>query len=122
MEGRACVLSPCHQGRCPPSSEVRDAPKEVEASGPGAALVITSFKEPAKENEPSGVTKTNEGQNSNAPQETVRSIGDALVSHAKGPVPLVEPLQSVPLGEGSKDLETSPVQLSEVGAKTRSKE
>ena len=115
------VLSPCHQGRCPPSSKVRDALEEVEAAGPEAALAITSSKEPAKESDPFGATKTNEGQNPDAPQETVRSISDAPVSHAEGPVLLVEPLQSVPLGEGSKHLETSPAQLSEVGAKARSK-
>ena len=105
-----------------PSSEVKDAPEEVEAAGPGAALAITPSKEQAKESDPFGATKTNEGQNPDAPQETVRSISDALVSHAEGPVLLVEPLQSVPLGEGSKHLETSLAQLSEVGAEARSKE
>ena len=50
-----------------PSSEVRDALEEVEAAGPGAALAITSSKEPAKESEPSGAAKANEGQNPNAP-------------------------------------------------------
>ena len=51
----------------PSSSEVRDAPEEVEVAGPGAALAITSSKEPAKESEPSGVVQTNEGQNPDAP-------------------------------------------------------
>ena len=106
----------------PPSSEVRDAPEEVEAVGPKVALAITSFKEPAKESDPSGATKMNEGQNLYAPQETIGSTGDALVSLAEGPVLLVKPLQSVPLGEGFKDLETSPAQLSEVGAEAKSKE
>ena len=50
-----------------PSSEVKDAPKEVEAASPGAALGITSPKEPAKESDPSGAAGTNEGQNPNAP-------------------------------------------------------
>ena len=106
----------------PSSSKVRDAPEEVEAAGPKVALVITSSKEPAKESELSGVAETNEGQNPDAPQETVGSTVDAPVSHAEGPALLVEPLQSVPLGEGSKDLETSPAQLSKAGAETRSKE
>ena len=106
----------------PSSSEVRDAPEEVEAAGPKAALVITSSKEPAKESELSGVAKTNEGQNPDAPQETVGSTVDAPVSHAEGLALLIEPLRSVPLGEGSIDLETSPTQLSEAGAETRSKE
>ena len=107
MEGRAHVLSPCHQGRSPPpNSEVRDAPKEVEVAGLGAALAITSSKEPAKENDPSGAAKMNEGQNPDAPQEIIGFAGDASVSHAE--VLLVKLLQSVPLGEGSKDLKTSP--------------
>ena len=45
----------------PPSSEVRDAPEEVEAAGLEVALAITSSKEPAKQSDPSGATKTNEG-------------------------------------------------------------
>ena len=106
----------------PSNSEVRDAPEEVEAVGPDTALAITSSKEPAKESDPSGAAETNEGQNLYAPQETIGSTGDALVSLAEGPVLLVKPLQSVPLGEGFKDLETSPAQLSEVGAEARSKE
>ena len=122
MEGRARVLSPCHQGRCPPSSEVREALEEVEAVDPEAALAITSSKEPTKESDPSGAAETNEGQNLDAPQETIGYIGDAPVSLVEGPVLLVEPLQSVPLGEGFKDLETSPAQLSKVGAEARSKE
>ena len=47
----------------PPSSEVRDAPEEVKATGPGAVLTITSSKEPAKESGPSSAAETNEGQN-----------------------------------------------------------
>ena len=105
-----------------PSSKVRDALEEVEATGPGAALAITSSKEPAKESNPFRVVETNEGQNPVAPQETVGSTGDASVSHAEGPVLLVEPLQLVPLGDGSKDLETFSAQSSEVGAEARSKE
>ena len=106
----------------PSNSKVKDAPKKVEAAGPRAALTITSSKEPAKESDPSRAAEKDEGQNPDAPQETIGSTGDAPVSLAEGPVLLVEPLQSVPLGEGFKDLETSPAQLSEVGAKARSKE
>ena len=117
------VLSPCHQGKCPPpSSEVRDAPKEVEVTGPGVALALTSSKEPAKESDPSGAAETDEGQNPDAalaitsskepakesdpsgaaemdegqnpdaPQETIGSTSDTPVSLAEGPVLLVEPL------------------------------
>ena len=103
-------------------SKVRDAPEEVEVAGPRAALAITSSKELAKESDSSGVAGTNEGQNPDAPQETVGSTGDAPVSHAEGPVLIVEPLQSVPLSEGSKDLVTSLAQLFEMGAEARSKE
>ena len=106
----------------PSSSEVRDALEEAEAAGPRAALAVTSSEEPATESEPSSVAKTNEGQNPDAPQETVGSIGDAPVSYAMGPVLLVEPLQAVPLSEGPKDIETPPVQPSEVGDEIRSKE
>ena len=52
----------------PSNSEVRDALKEVEAVGLGAALVITSSKELAKESEPSRVVETNEGQNPDDPK------------------------------------------------------
>ena len=55
-------------------------------------------------------------------QIAIRSTSDTLVSLAEGPVLLVKPLQSIPLGKGFKDLETSPTQLSEVGAEARSKE
>ena len=50
-----------------PSSEVRDAPEKVEATGPETALAKTSSKESAKESDPSGAAGTNEGQNPNAP-------------------------------------------------------
>ena len=76
----------------PSSSEVRDAPKDIEAASLEAVLVITSSEEPAKENKPSGAAKISEGQNPDAPQKTTESTGDAPVSHAKRPVLLVEPL------------------------------
>ena len=76
----------------PSNSEVRDALEKVKAAGPRAVMAITSSKESAKESEPYGAVEMNEGQNPDAPQETVGSIGDALVSHAEGPVLLVEPL------------------------------
>ena len=105
----ACTI-PLPSGKMPPppSFEVKDALEEVEAVGPDATLAITSSKESAKESDPSKAVETNEGQNPDAPQETIGSTGDALVSLAEGLVLLVEPLQSVPLGEGFKDLETSP--------------
>ena len=66
---------PTIRENAPFGSEVRDGPEEVEATGPGAVLVINSPKEPAKESMPSGVAKTSEGQNPNAPQKTVESTG-----------------------------------------------
>ena len=106
----------------PSSSAVKDALEEAEAAGLGAALATTPSEGPAKGSEPSGAAEMSEGQNPDTPQGTVGSIGDAPVSQAKGPVLLIEPLQAIPLGEGSKDLENSPAQLSEGGAETRSKE
>ena len=88
----ACTIPLPSGNMPPPNSEVRDALEEVDAAGPGAALAINSSKELAKESDPSGAAETNEGQNPDAPQETIRSISDAPISHAEGPVLLVEPL------------------------------
>ena len=90
------------------SSEAKDALGQTEATGPDAALAITSSKEPAEESGSSRAVETDEGQNPDAPQEIIGSTGDAPVFLAEGLVLLVEPLQSVPLREGFKDLETSP--------------
>ena len=95
-----------------PSSEVWDAPEEVEVASPGAA----------KESGPSGKAGTDEGQNPDTRKETARSVGDDPISHIKGPVTVVEPLQSVPLGKGSKDPEISLAQPSKEGVKDKSKE
>ena len=76
---------------------------------------------PAKESGPSGAAGTNEGQNPDTPKETIGSVGDDPVSHIEGPVIVVEPLQSVSLGEGFKDPEISPTQPSEEGVKAKSK-
>ena len=56
------------------------------------------------------------------PKETVGSVGDDSVSHIERPVIIVEPLQSVPLGEGSKDPEICPAQPSQERVKDKSKE
>ena len=76
-------------------------------------MATTSPEEPAKESEPSGAIGADESQNTDAPQKTVEPASDAPISPTEGPALLVEPLQAVPLGEGSKDLETSPTQLFE---------
>ena len=77
---------------------------------------------PAKESGPSGAAGTGEGQNPDMPKETIGSVGDDSVSHIERPVIIVEPLQSVPLGEGSKDPEISPAQPSQERVKDKSKE
>ena len=92
----------------PSSSKARDASEEVEAAGTRAVLAITSPEETTKESEPSGVAGANEDQNPDAPQKTAEPTGDTLISPTEGPVLLVKPLQAIPFGEGSKDLETSP--------------
>ena len=51
----------------PSSSEVRDAPEEAKATGPGVILAITVLKEPTRESEPSRVAETSEGLNPDAP-------------------------------------------------------
>ena len=103
----------------PSSSKVGNALEEVEAASPGAVLAITAPEEPARESESSGAAETNKGQNPDAPQKTVEFTGDAQASYAEEPTLLVEPFQAVPLGEGSKDLEIAPAQLSKEGAKTK---
>ena len=93
-----------------PRSKVRDAPEKV--TSPDTAMEMTSPEVPAKESGPSGAAGTDEGQNPDAPKETVGSISDDPVSHIEGPVIVIEPLQLVPLGEGSKDPAISPAQPS----------
>ena len=105
----------------PSSSEVRDAPEEAEAIGPRVVLAITVPEEPTRKSEPSGAVETSEGLNPDAPQKTAESTGGAQAPHAEEPTLLVEPLQAIPLGEGSEDLEVASAQLSKEGAKTKPK-
>ena len=86
-----------------------------------AAAVSTAPNEPAKERKPFGAAKTGEGLNLKAPPRAVESTTEAQASHAEEPAFLVEPLQAVPLGEGSKDLEITFAQPSEGRDKTKSK-
>ena len=103
------------------SSEAKNAPEEAKAARPKAALAITGPDEPARESELSGAAKSNEILNPKAPQKTVESIADAQAPHVEELAFLVEPLQAVPPGEGSKDLETASTQLSKEGIKTKPK-
>ena len=50
----------------PSSSEAKDAPGGIEATGLNAALAITFSKEPAEGSGPSGATETDEVQNPDA--------------------------------------------------------
>ena len=105
-----------------PSSEVRGALEGVEVASPSAALEIISPQASVKESGPSGTAGIDEGQDPDTPKETAGSVSGDPVSHVEGPVIVVEPLQSVPFAEGSKDLETSPTQLSLEGVKDKSME
>ena len=91
----------------PSSSEAKDAPEEAEFAGPEVALAITALDEPARESELSGAAETNEGLNPEAPQKTVESTADAQASHVEESALLIEPFQTVPPNEGSKDPETA---------------
>ena len=105
----------------PSNSEARDVPEEAGAARPKAALAITGPDKPARESELSGAAESNESLNPKAPQKTVESIADAQAPHAEELAFLVEPLQAVPPGEGSKDLEIASTQLSKEGIKTKPK-
>ena len=105
----------------PSSSEARDVPEEAEAARPEAALATIAPDEPARESELSGVAEINEGLNSEAPQKTIESRADAQVPHVEESALLVEPLQTFPPSEGSKDLEIASTQLSKEGIKTKPK-
>ena len=81
----------------------------------------TALDEPAKKSEPSGVTETGEGLSLEVPLRAVESMAEAQAPHVEEPTLLVEPLQVVPLSEGSKDLEITSTRLSKDGDKTKSK-
>ena len=105
----------------PSSSEARDVPEEAEAARPEAALATIAPDELARESELSGVAEINEGLNSEAPQKTIESRADAQVPHVEESALLVEPLQTFPPSEGSKDPEIASTQLSKEGIKTKPK-
>ena len=108
-----CVFySPTIREDATPSSEVRDAPEGVKVASPSVVPEIISPQAPAKENGPSRTAEADKGQGLDAPKETAVSVSGDPVPHIKGPIIVVEPLQSVPLAEGSKDPKTSPAQPS----------
>ena len=105
----------------PSSSKAKDAPEEAEVARPEAALTITALDEPAQESELSRVTETNEGLNPKAPRKTAESIADAQAPHAEKSAFSIQPLQTVPPSEGSKDPKVVSTQLSKDGIKIKLK-
>ena len=112
---------PAIRETAPSSFEAKDAPEKAEFTGLEVALAITAFNEPARESELSGAAETNEGLNLKAHQKTLEFATDAQALHAEESALLVEPLQTVRPGEGSKDPETASTQLSKEGIKTKPK-
>ena len=84
-------------------------------------MTTTAPDEPAKKSKPPGAVETGEGLSLKAPSRAAESMAEAQAPYAKEPALLVEPFQSIPLGEGSKDLEITSAKLSEDGDKTKSK-
>ena len=105
----------------PSNFEAGGVPEEAEAAGTVVAVATTAPDEPAKESKPLGAAETGEGLSLKAPPRAAESMAEAQAPYAEEPALLVEPLQAVPLGEGSKDLEITSAQLSEDGDKTKSK-
>ena len=103
-----------------PSSKVRDAPKGIEVANPSAAQETISPQVPAKGSGLSGTTGADESQDPDRPKEATGSVSGGPVSYTEGPVIDAEPLQSVPLAEGSKDPEISPAQPSLEGIEDKS--
>ena len=105
----------------PISSKVESAPKEVETARPEVALAITTPDEPTEKGELPGATKTHGNLNPEAPQEAAKSTVGAQAPHAEEPALLVQPFQTVPLGDASKGPEVTPAQLPKEGVKIKLK-
>ena len=105
----------------PSNSEAGGVPEEAEATGIVVVVATPAPDEPTKESEPFGAAVTSESLSLEAPPRAAESIAEAYAPHAEEPALLVEPLQAVPLGEGSKDLKITYAQLFEDGAKTKPK-
>ena len=112
---------PAIRETAPSSFEAGGVPEEVEAAGTVAAAISTAPNEPTKESEPFRAAETGEGLSLETTLKAAESTTEAQTPHAEEPTLLVEPLQAVPLGKGSKDLEITSTQLSEGGVKTKSK-
>ena len=84
-------------------------------------MAITTPNEPAEEGELPGVTETHGSLNPEAPQEAAEFTVGAQASHVEEPALLVQPLQTVPLGDASKGPEVTPAQLPKEGVKIKLK-
>ena len=91
-----------------------------EDATPSAAQETISPQVPAKGSGPSRTAGADESQDPAGPKEAAWSVSGGPVSHTEGPVIATEPLQSVPLAEGSKDPEVSPAQPSLEGIEDKS--
>ena len=91
-----------------------------EDATPSAAQETISPQVPAKGSGPSRTARADESQDPAGPKEAVWSVSGGPVSHTEGPVIATEPLQSVPLAEGSKDPEISLAQASLEGVEDKS--
>ena len=111
---------PAIKGDATPNSEVRDALEEIEVASPSAAKETISPQVPAKGSGPSGTAGADESQDPAGPKEAKGSVSGGPVSHTEGPVIAAEPLQSVPLPEGSKGPKISPAQTSLEGIEDKS--
>ena len=105
----------------PSSSEAGGVPEEAEVAGTVVAVATTAPDELAKESKPPGAAETGEGLSLKAPSRAAESMAEAQAPYAEQSTLLVEPLQAVPLDEGSKDLEITSAQLSKDRDKTKSK-
>ena len=112
---------PAIRETAPSSSKAEGVPEKAETVGTVVAVATTTPDELAKESKPLGAAKIGKGLSLKAPPRAAESMAEAQAPYAKEPTLLVEPLQAVPLGEGSKDLEITSAQLFENGDKTKSK-
>ena len=112
---------PAIRETAPASSEAKVALEEAEAARPKAALAITAHNEPVEESELPRATEAHKNLNPKAPQKTTESTADAQAPHVEEPAFSIQPLQTVPLSEGSKGPEVTPTQLPKEGVKIKLK-
>nr|XP_023896600.1 eukaryotic translation initiation factor 5B-like [Quercus suber] len=93
-----------------PSSEAGTSLEVAEAGHPNTAPTSTAPDEPAEEAEPSGGVETEKDLDQEAPQDAAKPSTEAQAPHAKETALSVEPFQTVPPSESSKDFETAPAQ------------